>query len=1113
MISIRNILTISKYESKVVWRNWFFRILAIGVLFFLTMFNLAAFSLIDETPNWFIISNSWGIPYANMILLSMPQAAAIIFLGTGLVKKNKKLDTNEVFYTRSISNADYVFGKALALFKLLIILNVVILSMSLIFNLTNPNAPFNVMGYLIYPVIVSVPSIIFTTGLAFFFVTLFRNQPVSIVLLLGLSGVILIYFQGKHSNILDYMAFRFTMMASDIAGFSDLKFILFQRLSYLTAGVAFLFGTAFFLDRLTNHKRIRLAVGLISLLLAGLSVYLFINVWDIRSKTIELRSDLIAVNGEWAEVPNIDITSNTINLDHSGNEISASAQLVANNSNIQPLETIYFTLNPGLTVSEVAIDGNPTDFKRNQHIISIDDVRIEPGAELNVQIDYQGTVLDEVAHLEVKQKRYDIIHDDFVYPIQKRYAFLQPDYVLLTKDVLWYPDTQIGYSREAPIKDRRTFTDFELNVKVAAGLTAVSQGKMTRNDDSFGFNPEFPLPQISLAIGKYEEKKITVDSIDYVVYHYPGHDYFSKQFDLIGDTLDLLVKDLVNGYAFDQKIKYPFKRLQFVETPIQYRAFTKIYEGHQAYIQPEMVLYPEKGGNSREFDFNRQRINMNRQAREENQVMGDKEKQANVFTDFVKKVFTRQLSSRRFFFDGRDADDHNFSIFPNLYAYNTGIISDDRALLNKSISSYLNEDDLTFTDFSRNINGISFTEECNELMANSSITEILTEEEEFNKIQKSISLKGEYLFSYLGQIIGEEQFKSFLYDWVNSNQHQLTDYDDLSNAIDQAFDLNIDPIIQQVFSETDQPSFLISNTQEYEILDGDRKRYQVLFDVTNSGDNHGVIKVNFKSEADFSESGFFRRRNDDEDKTDDPGYLSVVNMGETKQLGFVLDEKPGQISINTLVSKNIPSVISMPAGEYALKENFQPFEGERPVTKRPVATQYEVIVDNEDPGFSSFSPIKDTYLKEFLDKRNPTTKKYYGVWRRSYSKWLATTGSNFYGQYIRSAHFTRSGSGDKITTWTPELKEEGFYDLYVYMMGKNQNSFGGRSRNNRTYTYQYIINHADGKDEITFNVSNAERGWNYLGSYYFQEAGGSVNLTDKCDLRSVYADAIKWVKQ
>jgi hypothetical protein len=81
------------------------------------------------------------------------------------------------------------------------------------------------------------------------------------------------------------------------------------------------------------------------------------------------------------------------------------------------------------------------------------------------------------------------------------------------------------------------------------------------------------------------------------------------------------------------------------------------------------------------------------------------------------------------------------------------------------------------------------------------------------------------------------------------------------------------------------------------------------------------------------------------------------------------------------------------------------------------------------------------------------------------------------------------------------------------MRGKNQNQFQGGDGDNRQFNYHYIINHGDGKDIIKYNISNAEPGWNYLGSYYFNQKGGSVALTDECELRTVYADAIKWVKQ
>ncbi|MEO1053779.1 MAG: hypothetical protein AAFX87_24290 [Bacteroidota bacterium] len=1110
MISIKNILTIAKYESKVLWRNWFFRIVSLIGVFFVTVFNLGVFSEVD-TPRWFVQSNAWIQPYSAMILISIAQAATVIFLASGLIKKDKKIDTNEVFFVRPISNLDYVLGKAFALFKLFFWLNLVLLLIPLIINLTSPVLTFNPLAFVFYPLMTSLPTIVFATGLAFLTVTLLRNQPITIVLLIGLAGVELIYYFDKFSNILDFMAFRLSMYTSEMAGFVDLEFALWQRSFYIVAGIACLFMTAFFLDRLAGHKVVRMANGLIAVCLLGVAAFMMLNLWEMRQSPFEKREQMIAVNDEWIDQPNIDILAHDISLKHSGYEIASTSKLEVKNNTNASLSTIFFTLNPSLEVDEVKWNGTPVEFDRNMQILSIEKgLSITPGQTGEIELSYHGTISESVAHLEVGQERYEAAYDFFMFSLQKKYAFLQPDYVLLTKDVLWYPDTQVGYSRKSPAKERTSFTDFQLEVSTTSGLVPVSQGSAEVENGVYQFRPEYPLPQLSLAIGNYVKKEVVVDSVSYAIYHYPKNDYFVKHLGQLSDTLSYLVTDIVNEYEDGQKLKYPFNRLQFVETPIQFSAFNKIYEGQQAFVQPETVYWPEEGGAIREFDLRRQMRSMNRQAREENQVLSEKEKQANIFNDLIKKVFTKQ-SADVWVFDGRDEDEPDYALFPNLYTYNSGIVSREWALLNRSIAHYLNNEKQAQNDFSRNFNGISFTEECNLLMQESSITQILTEETDFNKIKKSVSLKAEYLFSYLGQLLGEEALKDFLYNWMSAHQHQLTTYEDFQKAFQERFEMPLDPIIQKVYFDTEQAAYEISNVRKYEVLDGDRKRYQVLLDIENTGKNDGVVEIKFNT-GDDSDRNRFRRRVNQEVEEDEPGYLAVIKQGEIKQFGFILDEKPKEITINTLISSNIPSVITTSIGTFSKGNLATLFEGEKPIEARPLPAQLEVIVDNEDSAFSTFSPIKATYMRAYLDSRKESDKKYHGNWFRSYSKWLATTGSGFYGKTIRSAHFTRSGKGEKEASWSPNLEEEGFYDVYAYMIGKNQNAYLGRN-NSRQYKYNYVIHHADGQDEIAFNVSGAEPGWNYLGSYYFNQGGGQVVLTDECDLRTVYADAIKWVKQ
>ena len=67
----------------------------------------------------------------NLYLLNIGQAFVVIFLAADFLKRDKKLDTNEVLYTRSMSNLEYVIGKTWGILRLFLGLNIVVLAMGL----------------------------------------------------------------------------------------------------------------------------------------------------------------------------------------------------------------------------------------------------------------------------------------------------------------------------------------------------------------------------------------------------------------------------------------------------------------------------------------------------------------------------------------------------------------------------------------------------------------------------------------------------------------------------------------------------------------------------------------------------------------------------------------------------------------------------------------------------------------------------------------------------------------------------------------------------------------------------------------------------------------------
>ena len=67
--------------------------------------------------------------------------------------------------------------------------------------------------------------------------------------------------------------------------------------------------------------------------------------------------------------------------------------------------------------------------------------------------------------------------------------------------------------------------------------------------------------------------------------------------------------------------------------------------------------------------------------------------------------------------------------------------------------------------------------------------------------------------------------------------------------------------------------------------------------------------------------------------------------------------------------------------------------------------------------------------------------------------WQPVVLTTYYGKYIRSAVYTRAGTGDKKITWTAIIKEPGYYDIYSYvgkttsrMTVKNETDSGSSRR-------------------------------------------------------------------
>ena len=104
MVSLNTIKTIALYEVKNLLRSWFFRIFSLLALIILILLNVVLFAL-PWSSRWMFYGIPSSIPYFNLLLLNIVQAVIAVFMASDFLKHDRKLDTTDVIYMRSMTNA------------------------------------------------------------------------------------------------------------------------------------------------------------------------------------------------------------------------------------------------------------------------------------------------------------------------------------------------------------------------------------------------------------------------------------------------------------------------------------------------------------------------------------------------------------------------------------------------------------------------------------------------------------------------------------------------------------------------------------------------------------------------------------------------------------------------------------------------------------------------------------------------------------------------------------------------------------------------------------------------------------------------------------------------
>lgn len=1121
MISLHNIFSIAKYERKTLLRSWFFRIFSI--LSLVVLFGLNFVMLIEGggDQGWAIRSVPSAIPYFNLLILNVVQAIIAVFLASDFLKRDKKLDTTEVIYMRSMTNGEYVIGKTWGNLQVFLVLNVAVVAMAMIFNLLAQNTGINWVSYAVYLVLISVPTLIFIMGLSFLLMSIIRNQAITFVLILGYIGITLFLLQDKFYYIFDYMAFNIPMLISDITGMGNLGKVLIHRGIYFSLGISFIFLTIFLLKRLPQSEAMTLFSLVFAILffgIGGYSAYRHISSFKTNDK---IRNEAVALNNEWVGEPLPSTLSHSITLTHNGSIIESVSKLKLKNNNEETLGKLLFSLNDGLEIRELKFNGNNIPFERVNHLLFGNNVQLPPGEEAEVEISYSGKINEALCYLDIPEEELTEKYGKFVLNVEKKYAFLTPNYVLLTPEANWYPKTGVTYSSEDVRWNHPEFMDFSLEVKTKPGLQPVSQGEINKTGEgNFIFKNDFPLTQISLAIGNYAKTNLQTDSLEFGIWHIEGHDLFTNSFTEITDTVASLINDRLGDLERSYDLEYVFKRLFLVEVPAQFKTYKRIWAGRQETIQPEQIFIPEKGYMMREADFEGSKKRMEQWGRRGGGgSMTEEDKQIRILNDFMG-VFTREFlpdfRNVRGNFTVQEVANPHF-IFAMLYNYQYNIVSDQWPITNRIFESYLKGRTANAGmqgGWMRSMQGMSSDELANIALQDSTFEEILADTKQKKIIDNVIKLKGEMLFSIVQWKAGAEEFEEFLNEILENCRFKNIDFRQFDKAVSEKFGIELIPMMDEWFTAKTLPGFVFSPIEAVKVKSGNRMQTKVSLKVTNFTDTDGIVKFSFRLGGGGGGPGRgFGMGMGGPGSADMVNKLVYLEAHQNKDVSFMLDADPRMVMINTMTSLNIPQEITQGFRDIPEDPKAVPADGEK-VTDIPVKRELpgEIIVDNEDPQFEITVTDNLSLLEKWLAKEADETRKFspLNMWRPP-SNWTAVTNSDFFGEYVRSAYYIKAGDGSMKASWHVPIEDAGYYDVYYYVYKPRRMGRGGRGGDDRG-DYQFFIHSDDGKEEQSLGMQAAEEGWNHLGAFYFSPDTALIELTNKSESRIVFADAVRLVK-
>ena len=1121
MTHLRAIISIAFNEARLLSRSWAFRLTFGLAVFFLLNFNVVMSAPGVSAPHPFM-ALSGSLPLGNTRLLNLYLGLVVAFLATEFVKRDRQQDTVETVFVHSFTNLDYVTGKVLGTGVLFAALELAVLGIAAVLHGFVMLSPFAWEPYVLAAVASSLPTLVFTAGLSVLLVSLVRSQAVVVVVMVGLGMLSLTVLGHRFGYFFDTVAFHMPLMWSDLMGVGNEAQLLQVRGTHLLFGMACVAATPLLSRRLPQSRLANAAAALAAVACLAGAVWVGSQYWLGRTADGEYRQQLRELSRAAAAEAAPSVLSCHLAVEHGGDQLAVVADLTVVNFGATPLDTLLFTLNPALHLEGVSGDRGEMTVRRQEHLVRVAPAKaLAPGDTARLQMSYAGTPDERFCYLDVDDERYDGSYRIWIHTVAKRYSSVSSRFLHLTPETGWYPRAGVPPGAAFPAAGRRDYARYQVEARLPEGWTAFSQGASQVDSLSgvWRFDAGHPLAQVSLTAGRYEVRHLEVDSVTYSLALHPGHTYFDTYLDSVAPVIPKLIRELRNEYEVALGLEYPHPRLTLVEVPIQFFAYQRLWTVAQESVQPELVFLPEMGSLCYGADFRNQKRRASRSQEWANQAETAEALQSGFLRTFIAQDLLGLQAPTMSWMSQNTGLETRWKVLPQFISHATHVSSDRWAVLNQAFEAYFQERVAPPAGTQRrDWTGLTQSEEANLALQGASLAEVLGDADREPGLREAvITAKGRQLLQQLAARVGPERFAREISSLVEENRYRALPESEL---LDFARGLGVedpDQLVDEWYNGRELPGYEVGKAEAYLVRDGERTRTQVVAQVANPTAVDGLVEVSLRYRQTDTMPWWLR-------SGAQADYEQLVDLaaGTRKRLGIVVDRPVAELWVDTYVSRNIPSLITVPFAEQELRRRERPFTGEevsRLHDDGAGGSSGVYVVDNEDSGFTVHEAEQANWLRRLLVEAFNLRERdvpYTGLrWWDPPGTWEATTERRFHGQFVLSGHYKRAGDGRSVVSWRTDLERAGEYDIYFYC-GPIDNMRTGRRRGGRWRegsSVSLLVYHDDGSEPVELDLQRAEEGWNHLGTFHLSAGSAHVELSDEASGRTVIADAIKWVER